>query len=473
MEILSRLREEISRQLELVVIDDEPQVLDAIRRVLRRLPVKAQYFSDPIQGRDYLLTHEVAVVLSDNVMPKLKGIDLLGQVAKAKPEVHRILLTGFVEHSEAVAAFNQGAIHQYLTKPWETDELLDTLGRANEQYLEKKLDGRLETIKNLTLKKRARDLSRAQQKVADTETQLRIVNDRFRGEAPQVSAGLKKLSVMIVEPVEGLLRELAEAFEALGMKALTFSDGKQAYTYLSKEDPPEVVLCEWEVPLVSGPALLKAIRKRPGALFQPLTVMLSHHAEKAQIAQAYQAGADGFLLKPFGLNDLLQFLEGVLTKRTDSPAAVHNLKKLRYLILSPNSAQRLWISHFLSNMGAEKFFYATEGKKALPLIESEEVDLIFFDCAMRDASLSQFQTLLASKSLERPLVPYHHTAPSAPPEELLPASASQEDFEAYLQRFVHRHLETPPKAMVDQEAILNKLLGPELSAQMKPQSRSS
>lgn len=467
MEILSRLREEIAQTLEVVVIDDEQPVLDALHRVLRKLPLKVEYYSDPVAALEYLKTREVAAVVCDNVMPKLSGLELFAALKKLQPLTRRIMLTGYVEHSEAVQAFNEGVIHQYLSKPWEKEELLAQIESAGERFLSAKLDQRLEKIKDLTLKKRSHDLSRAQERIANTETQFKIASDQLKKPELKLSAGLAQLSLMIVEPHVPLCNELSEAFTRLNLPLIqAYSDGKKALAAANQEDPPELILCEWDLPGVDDLALVHSVRRKQASLFRPLLVVTSTRADRSQIARAYRAGADGFLLKPFGLLGLVDFFEEALARRTEEQQVVHNLKKLKYLVISKNSAQRLWISQFLSRMNAERFYYATDGPKAVPMLEKEGIDLVFLDCGTGSSALAAFQKTLNRANLKVPAMPFHLPETGRKLEDALPPGLSQVEFERHLQRFVHQHLEAVDPA-AQKERLLKRLLGEEVVSQMK------
>jgi DNA-binding NtrC family response regulator len=66
----------------------------------------------------------VDVAVSDYLMPKMNGIQLLGRVKEAQPEASRVLLTGHADKQSAIQAINQVALFQYLEKPWDNAQLL-------------------------------------------------------------------------------------------------------------------------------------------------------------------------------------------------------------------------------------------------------------------------------------------------------------------------------------------------------------
>ncbi|MBK9170207.1 MAG: SpoIIE family protein phosphatase [Bryobacterales bacterium] len=81
-------------------------------------------FQDPVEALEELTTKPVDVVISDYLMPKMTGIELLGHLRKQQPETLRILLTGFADKENAIRAINEVGLYQYLEKPWDNQQLL-------------------------------------------------------------------------------------------------------------------------------------------------------------------------------------------------------------------------------------------------------------------------------------------------------------------------------------------------------------
>lgn len=79
----------------------------------------------------------VHIVITDQRMPNMTGVDFLEKVLEKYPEPMRILLTGYADMSAVVDAVNKGKIFHYLAKPWHEEELIATITRAYDAYLEK------------------------------------------------------------------------------------------------------------------------------------------------------------------------------------------------------------------------------------------------------------------------------------------------------------------------------------------------
>src|SRR5437763_3277613 len=122
-----------SNQPAILVVDDEGEILYSLRGLLR----KEYVFHAAQSGYEALRVLErtpVTVVMADQRMPEMTGVDFLSQVRARYPDVTRLLLTGYADLSAVVAAINQGQVFRYITKPWDPDELRLVLREACEQH---------------------------------------------------------------------------------------------------------------------------------------------------------------------------------------------------------------------------------------------------------------------------------------------------------------------------------------------------
>ena len=108
-----------------VIVDDEDMVITSIRAFLQlETDFEIRGFTDSQEAADYTVKHEVDVIVTDYLMPKLNGIQLLGKVKDAQPETSRVLLTGHADKQSAIQAINEVSLFQYLEKPWDNSQLL-------------------------------------------------------------------------------------------------------------------------------------------------------------------------------------------------------------------------------------------------------------------------------------------------------------------------------------------------------------
>lgn len=114
-------------------VDDEPNVLNALNRQFLDEQFTAVTAGDATTALNMLATMPISVIVSDNMMPGMSGIELLGQAKEASPDTVRILLTGYADANAAIRAINSGEVYKFITKPWDADGLkaiiLDALER--------------------------------------------------------------------------------------------------------------------------------------------------------------------------------------------------------------------------------------------------------------------------------------------------------------------------------------------------------
>lgn len=118
----------------MLVVDDEPDNLDLLYRTFRRdfSVLKAE---SGIQALEILASEgEVAVIISDQRMPEMKGTEFLSKTLPQFPNTVRIILTGFTDIEDLVEAINSGQVYKYITKPWDPNELKGVVQKAAETY---------------------------------------------------------------------------------------------------------------------------------------------------------------------------------------------------------------------------------------------------------------------------------------------------------------------------------------------------
>lgn len=122
------------KKTKMLVVDDEPDNLDLLYRTFRRdfHVLKAESGVHALQ----LLAEEgeVAVIISDQRMPEMKGTEFLSRTVPKFPDTMRIILTGFTDVEDLVEAINSGQVYKYITKPWDPNELKVVVQRAAETY---------------------------------------------------------------------------------------------------------------------------------------------------------------------------------------------------------------------------------------------------------------------------------------------------------------------------------------------------
>ncbi len=113
-----------------MVVDDEPNILKSIERTLRGQGLRILTADSGPKGLALIKDTEVNVVVSDNHMPAMDGITFLERVRAYDSKITRIMLTGHASVDCAQQAINRSKIFEYLTKPWNNEDLKTTIRRS-------------------------------------------------------------------------------------------------------------------------------------------------------------------------------------------------------------------------------------------------------------------------------------------------------------------------------------------------------
>lgn len=116
-------------------VDDEHSVLRALERVFQNSMLRVLTVDSAEKALDLMGHEEIAVVVSDNMMPGMNGIDLLTRVRTLSPDTVRIMMTAYADLPTAIAAINKSEAFRFVTKPWSNDELLAIVNEAVERYV--------------------------------------------------------------------------------------------------------------------------------------------------------------------------------------------------------------------------------------------------------------------------------------------------------------------------------------------------
>jgi response regulator RpfG family c-di-GMP phosphodiesterase len=117
----------------LLVVDDEPDVCDSVYDLLRHefRVFKAASSED---GARLMREHDVHIIMTDQRMPRVTGVELLKNVRTKYPQAVRLLFTGFADLEAIIEAINQGHIFKFVKKPWQPEELLNAVREAAVEY---------------------------------------------------------------------------------------------------------------------------------------------------------------------------------------------------------------------------------------------------------------------------------------------------------------------------------------------------
>jgi putative nucleotidyltransferase with HDIG domain len=118
---------------DILFVDDEQSILNALKRVFRDFNGHTSHFADsPQSALEVLTTHHIDVLVSDHKMPQMTGAMFLSRVKEKRPDTVRIMLTGQADLDAVQLAVNSGEIFRFILKPWNDDELRQSVRSAVE-----------------------------------------------------------------------------------------------------------------------------------------------------------------------------------------------------------------------------------------------------------------------------------------------------------------------------------------------------
>lgn len=118
----------------LLLVDDEPGILAALRRVLQRENYEVHFARNGIEALKILEAKPINLIISDFMMPAMNGSELLAKVRERWPDTIRIMLTGHANTDAVMGSVKDGAVYRFILKPWNDDDLRLTIALALEQY---------------------------------------------------------------------------------------------------------------------------------------------------------------------------------------------------------------------------------------------------------------------------------------------------------------------------------------------------
>jgi DNA-binding NtrC family response regulator len=114
----------------IVVVDDEPMTVKALKRLFESQPFDFFIFNSPQQALEQIDEISPQVILSDQRIPEMEGVRFLEKVGKKWPETVRMILTGFCIPENVHGAFSRGEILKVVAKPWDDNQLLQQIHTA-------------------------------------------------------------------------------------------------------------------------------------------------------------------------------------------------------------------------------------------------------------------------------------------------------------------------------------------------------
>ena len=356
----------------ILLVDDDPLVLAGFREILSRAGYEVTAVFSGGEALEQLESRTFDVILTDLLMPRVSGLDVLRTAREKHPDCVVIVVTGYASVRSAVEALRLGA-HDYLIKPCDEHELLFRVNMGLERvHLHRELRAReldaekmraiaqtavtvndqintpLNVILNSTelirLKTSTPDdvqqpldfinqeVGKIKQviqrlaKIADprikeyTGGAVFMVDMESSGQRPADAAAAHKTRVLVVDDEQFMVHTLAKILELMGYEPVCAYGGREAFRiYLSR--PVDLVITDLHMPDMSGLELLTSMKAHNPAI--PVILITGYGVDSARDA-AGKWRADGFIGKPFKFQELQTLIEQTLSGgRDDDATAPH------------------------------------------------------------------------------------------------------------------------------------------------------
>ena len=372
------------------LIDDEPYILEALKRQLRGQPMHLTAFQDPLKAlEEAIRERQLALVLSDNQMPGLKGLDLLSRIKEFAPQSRRILLTGHTELNDAIDAFNDGIIHRFINKPWDANDLIAVLHEELQKHAD---DLRNAGQSGPAAQDDPGSQTRLQQTVQELKqalTQVALYEDSHHLRRLRITPQMRRLTMLVVEDNPSVRNLLVTTMQKAGILAVTaVGSTGEALSYLRTAPPVDVILSEWNLPDRDGMALFQAVRGDQTSSAKAIFILMTPRENRAEVEYALKAGVDYYLIKPFHLDTLLDQIDRRL-RRNRKPAQelqVARLRKLHMVVCNSDQDSRYRVQQFLLVNGIGNVTIADSASKAMRVLQERKVDVMVLDCNLLDVS---------------------------------------------------------------------------------------
>lgn len=210
-----------NRQRTILLVDDEENILSSLRRLLRRDGYRILAATSAAEGLELLAKNPVDVIVSDQRMPAMTGVEFLRRVKTIHPHIVRIVLSGYTELQSITDAINEGAIYKFLTKPWDDEQLranIEEAFRHKELADENRRLGQQLQVANTELARSNQQLQELldtkQQRIIRDETMLGVIQEVLQ-QVPIPVAGIDNEGMVVFANQEASV-VLGDGFPLLG-----------------------------------------------------------------------------------------------------------------------------------------------------------------------------------------------------------------------------------------------------------------
>jgi response regulator RpfG family c-di-GMP phosphodiesterase len=177
-------------------VDDEENILSSLRRLLRRDGYTILTATSGLAALELLATHPVDVIISDQRMPGMTGVEFLRKAKDMHPDSVRLMLSGYSDLQSVTDAINEGAIYKFLSKPWD-----DAMLRAN---IEEAFRRKLLADENRRLSSELKDANEALARI-NTQLQEVLADQQRRLSMEEAALGITQEALAVApQPLIGI-----------------------------------------------------------------------------------------------------------------------------------------------------------------------------------------------------------------------------------------------------------------------------
>jgi putative nucleotidyltransferase with HDIG domain len=115
-------------------VDDDRSILEHVSGIFRNSGVGILTAREPREALEFFAGREIAVLVSDNIMPGMNGLELLSRVKKISPDTVKIMMTAYADLPTTLAAINKSEVFRFVTKPWQTEEMTKAVKDGIRRY---------------------------------------------------------------------------------------------------------------------------------------------------------------------------------------------------------------------------------------------------------------------------------------------------------------------------------------------------
>ncbi|MFA5182078.1 MAG: HD domain-containing phosphohydrolase [Syntrophales bacterium] len=237
-------------RIRILVVDDEPLVLDIIKRLLKDGHYEIFTAASGPEGLSLMGVFPIQIVISDYRMPEMNGVEFLREVCRLWPDTIRIVLSGYADSQAVIAAINEGQIYKFMAKPWNNEELKITIVNAVDRYrlaqenmrLTEDLKWKNEALQKFnkileeTVAERTYELKKSMEKTERAfEATIRVISSIIEARDPYTAGHQQRTSCL----ASSIGRELGLSDEMMGglHMAATIHD-------IGKISVPAEILCK-------------------------------------------------------------------------------------------------------------------------------------------------------------------------------------------------------------------------------------